>query len=126
MTFGGCPTTAVHSHFDEVRALCDASTNPTVNQDVVPANRRIDGLLIGDGDVVYLRVAQPANQKMFISVDVLAAQAIGGNVDFDLYVSTVTSTPDNGSYSRTGMSSTCRAATTHDGALSATRPVTLA
>lgn len=87
-------------YFDEVKPLCDASVNPTVNQWLIQSNTRYDGILIGTGDVIYLRVTQPANIQMTIVLDVLAADPVAS--DFDLYVSTSTATPDDSSYTFRG------------------------
>ena len=80
-------------YFSQLSPLCEATANPTVNQDEIPRNRRIDGVLLGGGDVIYLRVSQPAYRKMVITLDVLAASV--ATADFDLYLSYVTSTPDD-------------------------------
>ncbi|MBE7481897.1 MAG: hypothetical protein HS104_18200 [Polyangiaceae bacterium] len=89
--------------FSQVLPMCEPSANPTVNQAEIPANRRIDGVLLGAGDVIYLRVVQPAYRKMVITLDVLAASV--ASADFDLYVSYATSTPDNSSWDLRGYNS---------------------
>lgn len=89
--------------FSQVLPQCEPSANPTVNQEQVQPNRRIDGVLLGAGDVIYLRVAQPAYKKMVISLDVLSAAAAAA--DFDLYVSYSTSTPDDTSWDLRGYNS---------------------
>jgi hypothetical protein len=67
-------------------------------QAVFPTNsgQRVDGLLIGTGDVIYLRTNQNAGEQMAITMDVIAASIT--NADFDLYVSSTNSTPDDGGY----------------------------
>jgi len=64
------------------------------NIQLIP-NTRVDGLLIKPGDVNYMTVLQPANRTMVIRMDALSTSAGG---DFDLYVSTSSSTPDDANF----------------------------
>jgi len=80
---------------------CKTTQNTIASNTIVLGpNTRVDGLLVKTDDVIYMSVTQPANRPMVIRQDTLSA----GN-DFDLFVSTITSVPDNSSWQWRGYSS---------------------
>lgn len=86
-------------HFDEARVRCHSTVQPTTPMPAIPANTRVEGLLIKSGDVIYTSVYQPAYSSLQVAVDVPPGAATQG-ADFDLYLSTTTTTPDNANYTQ--------------------------
>lgn len=79
----------------QVRPRCKSSQSASVPAPLaISANTRLDGLLLKATDVIYFSVAQQA-RPMVITLDALAATA---GADFDLYVSTTNSAPDDASH----------------------------
>lgn len=79
-----------------VSPLCYAEQQPTVNRGFLAINERHDGVLIATGDVVYVAFQQPANTRLLLTLDAVAASS--NSADFDLYASTSTATPDDNNY----------------------------
>lgn len=75
---------------------CIASANPTESHIALTVNERHEGLLIADGDVIYTTVTQPANTRLYVTVDALAGTP--NNMDLDLYGSVSTAFPDDTNY----------------------------
>lgn len=104
MLFFSDPVWTVHWHSDinvtraglpgvsYVVPTCKSTTQPTQNGGYIGANQRYDAVLIGDGDIVYLTVSQPANTRMLITADVVASSV--SNPDVDLYESSNYSMPE--------------------------------
>lgn len=82
----------VHPRLNEVRARCKAAVQPTTAHAAIPVNDRRDGLLIASSDVIYTSVTQPANTRLIVTLDAVAAS--GAYPDFDLFASTSTAYPD--------------------------------
>ncbi len=78
-------------HLDQLAILCRSGAARPVTFPIAP-NHRVEGVLLGTGDVIYFTTYQPADQVLDISVDVLAAEP--QSVDFDVYASLSTTFPD--------------------------------
>jgi hypothetical protein len=89
-----------YPRIDEIAVYCNSGNAP-VESRTISANNRIEGILIGDGDVQYFKVLQEMSTTLFISLDVLSATPYS-SVDFDLYVSYSTPYPDNSNYNLRG------------------------
>jgi hypothetical protein len=81
-------------YFDTVTFECD-TTQGAINNLSIGAQAMQEGFLIGQSDVIYVTVSQPANTPLLLSLEGLGAAA---SADFDLYASTTTSLPDAVNY----------------------------
>lgn len=87
--------------FSNVYPSCKASqTTAAFNNRLIQANTRTDGLLLGNGDTIYVQVTQPANTHMVMTLD----NKTGQPRDFDLYVSDSCAMPDDGCFLARGFS----------------------
>lgn len=68
---------------DEVAIWCNAGNAAIVN-DAIAANTRVEGVLIGTGDVLYFGVPQLKDTYLDISLDVLAASPTTSNFDMEI------------------------------------------
>jgi hypothetical protein len=81
--------------FDTAQFICQAPQAPINSLFFSSATFYAEGLLLGQGDVVYFSFSQPANTPVLLSLNTLSAPA---GEDFDLYVSTTTALPDDSSF----------------------------
>jgi hypothetical protein len=87
---------ALPPSFSQVAVQCRTSplTEPVAPYSI-NIQRRVDGLLIKTGDVLYFEVFQLAGQPLVVSLDTKAATS---GADFDLFASTTNQFPDNVDY----------------------------
>ncbi len=75
--------------------VCSATIPPPVSWNI-GNNYRIEGVLLGTGDTHYFNVSHSPNERVAISVEVLASPTT--SPDLDLYVSKTNRFPDQTSY----------------------------
>ncbi len=102
--------------FSSVFITCLPAPNPTESHTPITVNDRWDGILMASGDVIYTSVTQPANTRMYLTLDALAGTP--ANLDFDLYASTTNPLPDDANHQwRDWLSNTTNDLTTAGAAL---------